>query len=329
MEQRRFGDTDLVCSALGFGTWEMGTTQYGQIDVTEAAAAVSSAIDNGINLIDTAAVYGPFHSEILLAKALGTRRKEVVLVSKVGFGITEGGRDTGRDSSRMSVIWGAEGCLRRLGTDYLDLLLIHWPDRKTPLAETVGALEELKKDGKIRHYGVSNFTPEMMEECQEFGKLAANQVGYNLFDRRMESRVLSCCAEHRIGFMAYGTLGFGLLTGAFTPETSFVSWDWRSSGNAFGLPIFERYYFLRELRVVERLKPLAARYGKTVPQLAIAWDLRQPAVTVALVGARKPSEVEENVKAVDWRLPAEAAADIDLIFREEGVSTHVDSPQAV
>lgn len=329
MEQRRFGDTDLMCSALGFGTWEMSTTQYGQIDVSEAAAAVNSAIDNGINLIDTAAVYGPFHSEILLAKALGSRRKEVVLVSKVGFAITEGGRSTGRDSSRMSLIWGAEGCLRRLGTDYLDLLLIHWPDTKTPFAEAVGALEELKKDGKIRHYGVSNFTPEMMDECGKHGKLAANQVGYNLFDRRMESRVLPYCLEHGIGFMAYGTLAFGLLTGAFTPETSFVEWDWRSSGNAFGLPIFQRHYFLRELKVVERLKPLAARYGKTVPQLAIAWNLRQPAVTVSLVGARKPSEVEENVKVVDWKIPPEALAEIDRIFKEEGVPTHVESPQAV
>jgi myo-inositol catabolism protein IolS len=329
VEQRRFGDTDLVCSALGFGTWEMSTTQYGQIDVSEAAAAVNSAIDNGITLVDTAAVYGPFHSEILLAKALGSRRKEVVLVSKVGFAITEGGKSTGRDSSRMSVIWGAEGCLRRLNTDYLDLLLIHWPDTKTPFAETIGALEELKTQGKIRHYGVSNFTPEMMEECGKHGKLAANQVGYNLFDRRMESRVFPYCQEHGIGFMAYGTLGFGLLTGAFTEETRFVDWDWRSSGNAFGLPVFQRYYFLRELKVVERLKGLAARYGKTVPQLAIAWNLRQPVVSVSLVGARKPSEVEENVKAVDWKLPEEALAEIDRIFKEEGVPTHVESPQAV
>ncbi len=329
MEQRRFGDTDLVCSALGFGTWEMSTTQYGHIDVNEASAAVNAAIDRGITLFDTAEVYGPYHSEQILARALGTRRKEVVLVTKVGFVFDSENNIVGRNSEYDYIINRAEGCLKRLKTDCIDLLLVHWPDHNTPYDEPIRALKALKAAGKIRHHGVSNFTPAMMDVCERVGHMAANQVGYNLFDRRMEKAVLNCCAEYGIGFMAYGTLGFGLLTGAFTPDTTFVDWDWRSSGIAFELPLFKRENFLKELRVVARLQELAARHEKSVAQLAIAWVLDNPAVTVALVGMRNIKELDENVAAVDWKLTDEDKAEIDRIFQEEGVSTHRDRRQAL
>ncbi|TEU14294.1 MAG: aldo/keto reductase [Anaerolineales bacterium] len=329
MEKRRIGDTDLVCSALGFGTWEMGTTQYGHVDVSEASAAVGAAIDSGITLFDTAEAYGPYHAEEILGRALGARRKEVILVTKVGFEIDEKHEIVGRDASRASVLARSEECLKRLNTDWIDLLLIHWPDHDTPIAETVGALEELKAAGKIRHYGVSNFTVEMMEECKGHGHIAANQVGYHVFDRRMEAEVLPYCLEQGIGFMAYGTLAYGLLTGAFTPDTTFAESDWRSEGKAFRLPLFERESFLKELRCTERLKELAARYDKSVAQLAIAWVLGHPAVSVALVGMRNRVELEENVRAVDWKLTAEDRAEIDRLFEEEGVHTYIDAPQAV
>ena len=329
MEERRLGDTDLVCSALGFGTWEMSTTQYGHIDVSEASAAVSAAIDSGITLFDTAEVYGPYHSEEILGKALGVRREDVILVTKVGFKIDQEREIVGRDSSRASVLFRTEGCLKRLNTDWIDLLLIHWPDHDTPFAETIGALEELKAAGKIRYYGVSNLAVAMMEECERHGHIAANQVGYHMFDRRMEAQVLPYCLEKRVGFMAYGTLGYGLLTGAFTPDTTFESSDWRSKGSAFGLPLFERESFLKELRCVERMKGLAARRGKSLAQLAIAWVLGHPAVSVALVGMRNRSELEENVQAVEWKLTAEDRAEIDRIHAEEGVPTYIDAPQAV
>ncbi len=221
MEQRRLGDSGLLTSSIGFGTWEMSTTMYGHIDVKEASDAVNAAIDHGITLFDTAEVYGPYHSEELLEKALGDKRKDIVLVSKVGFQYDEDGENLGRNSKYDHVIERAEGCLRRLDTDYLDLLLVHWPDHDTPFEESIRALQKLKQDGKIRHYGVSNFTPEMMDECEKYGHLAANQVGYHMFDRRMESKVLPYCLDNNIGFMAYGTLGFGLLSGAFTSETTF------------------------------------------------------------------------------------------------------------
>lgn len=329
MEQRRLGDSDLVCSALGFGTWEMSTTQYGDIDVNEASRAVNAAIDRGITLFDTAEVYGPYHSEELLGKALGPRRKEIVLVTKVGFDYDAESRIVGRKSTYNHIITHAEGCLKRLGTDWVDLLLVHWPDHDTPYDEPIRAMEELKAAGKIRYYGVSNFSPAMMDACEKAGHLTANQVGYHLFDRRVERAVLPYCQEHGIGFMAYGTLGFGLLTGAFTPETTFVDWDWRSSGTAFELPLFQKEHLLKELKVVKRLQELAAHYDKTVAQLAIAWVLSHPAATVALVGMRNIKELEENVAAADWKLTAEDKAEIDRICEEEDVPTYIDARQAV
>lgn len=329
MQRRRFGDSDLVSSALGFGTWEMSTTMYGEIDVVEASRAVQVAIDRGITLFDTAEVYGPYHSEEILAKALGPRRKDIVLVTKVGFVFDENNKIVGRCAKYDYVIARTEGCLKRMNTDWIDLLLIHWPDKNTPIPETMRALEDLKAAGKIRHYGVSNYTVPMMEECERHGHLTANQVGYNMFDRRMEAEVLPYCLEKKIGFMAYGTLAYGLLTGAFTPETTFVDWDWRSKGGAFGLPLFKREEFLKELRLVQRLKEFAWHYGRSVAQLAIAWVLRQTAVSVALVGMRNEKELDENVKAVDWQLNADELAELDRLFEEMGVPTYRDAPQAV
>ena len=260
--------------------------------------------------------------------AVAGGRQEITLVTKVGFAY-DGDKVTGRNSKYGHLIEHTEGCLRRLGTDTIDLMLIHWPDHDTPFEETMRALEQLKSDGKVRHYGVSNFTMEMMRECEKHGHLAANQVGYHLFDRRMEAEVLPYCANTQTGFMAYGSLGFGLLSGAFTEETTFLDWDWRSRGKAFELPLFEKEPFLKELKVATRLKEFAAGYDKSLPQLALAWVLGNPAVSVALVGMRNERELEENIAAIDWRLSDDDRAEIDKIFTDEGVPTHVNTPQAV
>ena len=226
MEYRKLGNTDLMTSSIGFGTWEMSTTMYGKIDVEAAARAVGSAIDHDINLFDTAEIYGPFHSEELLGKALGDRRKDIILVTKTGFSYNDDApadapfreKVSGRSSRYEHIIARTEGCLRRLGTDVIDLMLIHWPDFLTPLDEPMRAFEKLKEDGKIRYGGVSNFNVEMMEYCRTITDVAVNQVGYHLFDQRMQKSVLPYCQQNNIGFMAYGTLGFGLLTGAFKPD---------------------------------------------------------------------------------------------------------------
>ena len=333
MEQRSFGNTDLSCSAIGFGTWALGLTQYGEIDVDEAVRAIDMAIDHGITLFDTAEAYGPYTSEELLARGLGKRRADVVLVTKVGFvydndpAIRGAATIASRDASAARITERTEGCLERLNTDYVDLMLIHWPDLVTPHEETIGALEELKAAGKIRHYGVSNYDVGMMTECQKHGSLTANQIGYNLFDRRVEREVLPYCLDQGIGFMAYGSLGFGLLSGGLTPDTEFAENDWRGGGMAFGLPLFQRENFLKELRVTERLKEMAGGYDKSVAQLALAWVLSHPAVTVGLVGMRDERELAENIAAADWRLTDADRADIDRIFVEEDVPTHAEARQ--
>ena len=329
MEQRQFGNTDLTASAVGFGTWEMSTTMYGHIDVGEAARAVNAAIDRGITLFDTAEVYGPYHSEELLADALGARRNEIVLVTKVGFQYDDRPAVVGLNAQREHIIERTEGCLRRLKTDVIDLMLIHWPDHDTPIEETMEGLERLKQDGKIRHYGVSNFSIDMMQECEQYGHIAANQVGYHMFDRRMEHRVLPWCLANGVGYMAYGSLAFGLLTGAFTPDTQFDEGDWRRNGTAFELPLFERDQFRKEIEVTNRLVELADGYGKSVAQLAIAWVLDHPAVSCALVGMRNEQELEENVAATDWKLTDEIRNGINQIFADVGVETYQNTPQAL
>ena len=330
MERRPIGNTDLMTSPIGFGTWEMSTTMYGSIDVGEASRAVHSAIDHGINLFDTAEVYGPFHSEELLAKALGARRREVILVTKTGFKFDdEKYRVLGRNSRYEHIIARTEGCLRRLNTDVIDLMLIHWPDFETPFDEPVRALQKLKEDGKIRHAGVSNFNIETMDYCRQYTDIAVNQVGYHLFDQRMQRAILPYCLQHNIGFMAYGTLAFGLLTGAFKPDHTFEEADWRRRNyTAFGIPLFQGEHFARELRVAARLAELAAGHGRSLAQLAIAWVLGHPAVSVALVGMRNDRELAENVASAEWRLSDEDRAAIDRIFAEEGCPTYEDYPQS-
>ena len=330
MTRRRLGNTDLMTSPIGFGTWEMSTTMYGSIDVAEASRAVRSAIDHGINLFDTAEVYGPFYSEEILGKALGERRKEVILVTKTGFTFDDAERRIlGRCSRYEYIIERTEGCLRRLGTEVIDLMLIHWPDYGTPLDEPMRAFEKLKADGKIRYGGVSNFNVEMMDYCRRYTDLAVNQVGYHLFDRRMQKAILPYCREHGIGFMAYGTLAFGLLTGAFRPGHTFEEGDWRRHRNAFWLPLFRPADFDRALRVGRRLADLAARAGRSLPQLAIAWVLGHPAVSVALVGMRTARELAENVAAAEWQLTAGERAEIDRIFAAENCPTYEDYPMVV
>lgn len=331
MEQRTFGNTDLTCSAIGFGTWALGTTQYGEIDVDAAVRAIHMAIDHGVTLFDTAEAYGPYISEELLARGLGKRRADVVLVTKVGFvydndpAIRGDASIVKGDASAAHIIRRTEGCLERLDTDYVDLLLIHWSDHATPHEETIGALESLKAAGKIRHYGVSNYDVAMMTECQKHGSLTANQIGYNLFDRRVERAVLPYCLEQGIGFMAYGSLGFGLLSGGLKPDTEFAENDWRRHGMAFGLPLFERENYLKELRVTQRLQEVAEPYDKSVAQLALAWVLSHPAVTVALVGMRDERELEENIAAAGWQVSDADREEIDRIFVDEGVTTHAES----
>jgi hypothetical protein len=301
----------------------MGGNQYGDVDDREEAHAVHRAIDLGVTLFDTAAIYGHGHSEEVLGKALGARRKEIILVTKGGLSWEVAGGPSTRDSSRTAIIQGMDDSLQRLGTDYVDLYLIHWPDANTPIAETMEVLGDLVRAGKTRHVGVSNYSAAQLREAKRTANICANQVGYNLFDRRWEREMFPTALELGVGVMAYGPMAHGLLTGTFTPETTFVEWDWRARGSAFGQHLFTPENFPKNVAVAERLKAVATRLGTTLPQLAIAWVLQQRAVSVALAGIRKPEEIEHNVGALDVQFSPEDLGVVDEIMA--GAAGQVDA----
>jgi aryl-alcohol dehydrogenase-like predicted oxidoreductase len=304
----------------------MGGTQYGPVEDAEEVRAVQRALDRGITLFDTAAGYGQGHAEEVLGRALGRRREEAVVVTKCGLVWNPETNSFRRDSSRASLLAEIDASLRRLGTEYVDLYLIHWPDVATPFAESMAALQEIVRAGKARHIGVSNFKAAQIRECRERAPLIANQVGYNLFDRRWEQEVFPTCRELGIGIMAYGSLCHGLLTGAWTPGVTFVDWDWRSRGSVFGQKLFEPENLSRNLEVVERLKEIAREQGTTLPRLAMAWVLRNPAVSTALVGFRTPSEVDDLLDAAEPRLTPEDLARIEAVMADgAGQTTEVPS----
>ena len=308
MRTRKFGSSDLETSVIGFGCHPLGRGQYGALDDDEAIAAVHAARDAGIALYDTAAVYGWGYSEKLLGRALKGWREDIVVVTKGGRrwepGITDRRVGPRSDSSREFIEQGIEESLRNLQTDYIDLYLIHWPDPARSFEEPMETLLRAQEAGKIRHAGVSNFSVEQMAESLKTMPLVASQIGYHIFDRRCEENILPFAKEHGMGVMVYGPLAHGLLTGTFTKDTEFADDDWRKSREAFGLPLYEGEHFERNLRIVDRLKEIAAANGKTVAQLAIAWVLSNPAITVALCGARKPAEIIDDVGG-DWDLPAD------------------------
>lgn len=323
MELRPFGRTGLDVSAVGFGCWEVGGG-YGHVEEAEFARAVGRALDLGVNCFDTAEGYGMGASERALGQALGGRRDEAIVVTK--FGMNYRDKPNLRDSSRERVFASIDKSLKNLGTDYVDVYLVHWPDRLTPFEETMQALGDVVRDGKVRFVGLSNFKLEEIEACTAVRRVDVVQYGWNMFDRRMQRDILPYCAEHGVGFMAYGSLAFGLLTGTFTEEMDFGTQDWRSrQGNMGSIKMFAALFgpekFKDNVRAVEQLEKIAARYDKSLPQLALRWATSHPAVSTALVGCRTVSEVEDNVGALGWSIDDADLAEIDAIFERHDVDT--------
>ena len=317
MEYRAFGRTGLRVSAMGFGSWPMSGDRYGPIEDEEAIRAVRRALDVGVTCFDTAPGYGAGHSEAVLGRALDTRRNDVVLVTKCGIFIPPGSKTAERDGSRANVLREVDESLRRIGTDVIDVYLVHWPDPKVPVEETFAAVDEVVRAGKARFAGVSNFTVEQMQRCMTVRPIDVIQVGYHLFDRRMEREVFPFCAEQGIGVMGYGSLAHGLLTGAFTAETTFDEMDWRFRGVAFGQPILKGDNLRLNVAVVERLKrEVAEPRGVPISQVALAWALHNPVVSTALVGARTPAEVDQNVAGAELRLSDDEVARIASIMAD-------------
>lgn len=323
MEYRLFGRTELKVSAIGFGCWEISGT-YGPIDAAQFEAAVHRALDAGITCFDTAEAYGMGISEQALGKALGRRRNEICLVTKVGVGYPEA--PNRRDSSRARIMASVEQSLRHLNTDHVDVYLIHWPDLNTPFEETFRALDDVVRQGKARHIGVSNFRPAQLEACMKLRRIDVVQYGWNMFDRRMRHAIFPWCMENGVGVMAYGSLAYGMLTGTFRTGMAFDEADWRSKrGTLGGLNLFRTMFgpdhFERNLAAVEDLKSLAAKYGKTLPQFALRWTLSHPAISTGLVGFRNPNEVSENLGALGFEISPQDMATVDAIFARNGAVT--------
>jgi len=323
MNQIRLGRSNLRVSRIAFGAWELGG-DWGATDESAAIAAIRHAADHGINFFDTAQGYGFGASEQLIAKALsGRSRDQVVIATKGGLRPRPGGR-VQRDASPDWLRRGVDESLKALNTDYIDLYQIHWPDPKTPLAETAAALKDLVAAGKIRHIGVSNFDAEQMEEFSKTLQVETLQPPYHLFRRDIEASILPYTRAHDIGVLVYGPLGHGLLSGALTAETKFKPGDWRSRSD-----VFKGEEFRRNLRVVEALNRFAeVELDTTVSRLAIAWTLANPAVHVAIVGTRHTKHVDDAIAAADLKLDAPTMRRIDDIVSAE-VAVGGPTPESV
>jgi len=323
MEVIKLGRSNLQVSRIAFGAWELGG-DWGATDESAAIAAIRRAADHGINFFDTAQGYGFGASEQLIAKALAGRpRDQIVIATKDGLRPRPGGR-VQRDASPDWVRRGVDESLRALNTNYIDLYQIHWPDPKTPLAETAAALKDLVAAGKIRHVGVSNFHAEQMEEFSKTLQVETLQPPYHLFRRDIEASILPYTRAHDIGVLVYGPLAHGLLSGALTAETKFAPGDWRSKSD-----VFKGEEFRRNLRVVEALNRFAeVELDTTVGRLAIAWALANPAVHVAIVGTRNTKHVDDAIAAADLKLDAPTMRRIDEIVSAE-VAVGGPTPESV
>jgi aryl-alcohol dehydrogenase-like predicted oxidoreductase len=310
MRYVRLGKTDLQVSAIAFGTWSLGG-DWGEFDADEAKDTIHHALDLGITFFDTAQAYGFGASERLLAGALWSRvgRDRVVVATKGG--LRKEGNTLHRDASARWLRDGVEASLRNLQTDYIDLYQVHWPDPKTPAEETGRVLADLVREGKIRHAGVSNFSPRQMTELAEYGPVETDQPPYHMFHRDIEAEILPYTAKNDIGVLVYGPLAHGLLSGTMTPHTTFAADDWRGSSADF-----KGERFARDLELVERLKQHAAAHDITLPQLAVAWTISNPAVDVAIVGARHPAHLNDPVAAADIRLSTSDRSQIDAMLAD-------------
>jgi aryl-alcohol dehydrogenase-like predicted oxidoreductase len=310
MEQIEIAGLPTKASRVALGTWAMGGWMWGGSDEAEAIRTIHEALDQGINLIDTAPVYGFGHSEQIVGKALaGGRRSKALIATKVGLDWRDG--KVFRNCTATRLRQELEDSLRRLQTDVIDLYQVHWPDDSVPFEETAAVLEGFRRAGKIRAVGVSNFSPAQMDRFRKSTSLQTVQPPYNLFERQIEADVLPYAERAGLVTLAYGALCRGLLTGKITAASTFQGDDLRKSDPKFSPPRFGQY-----LAAVERLDAFARdRYGKTVLSLAVRWLLDRGKV-VALWGARRPDQLKPVSEVMGWSLDSAAMREIDRILAE-------------
>jgi aryl-alcohol dehydrogenase-like predicted oxidoreductase len=319
MQTRQLGNSDLAITPIGFGAWAIGgggwAFGWGPQDDADSIAAIHEALDCGVNWIDTAAVYGLGHSEEVVAEALaGMSAERRPYVFTKCARVWDEQRQIGKSLKADSIRRECEASLRRLQVDVIDLYQVHWPEPPEDIDEGWQAVQRLKAEGKIRWCGVSNFSAAQMEQVSNFGPITSLQPPYSMLRRDIEAETLPYCAQHNIGTLVYSPMQSGLLTGAWTKERhdALPADDWRREKNKQ----FQEPLFSRNLRLVEVLRGIGNRHDKSPGEVAIAWTLRQPAVTAAIVGARKTGQLSQLVGAADWRLSETEVSDIERFLAE-------------
>lgn len=295
---------------MGGGGWKFG---WGQQDDEESVRAVQAALDAGINWIDTAAIYGHGRAEEIVGRAIAGRRNQVLVATKCGRVWEEDSREIGKSLRRASIFAEVDASLRRLRVDVIDLYQMHWPEPDEEIEEGWSAIGDLIKLGKVRFGGVCNFNVGQLERAHAVHPIASLQPPYSMLRRDVEAELLPWCTARNVGVLAYSPMQAGLLSGAFSKEraAALSADDWRSRS-----PLFQEPQLSVNLQIVERLRPLAARLGLTVAQVAIAWVLRRPVVTSAIAGARRPQQIEETVKAGNITLPPDVLTKIEGLLLE-------------
>lgn len=333
MRYRNIGQSGIKASVIGLGTWAIGGWMWGGTEEKESIEAIKTAVESGINLIDTAPVYGFGLSEEIVGRAVKGFRDRVILATKCGLvwdreegkfhfasdekTIRRGSGDIKvfRYLSPVSVRSEVEMSLRRFGTDYIDLYQTHWQDPTTPVEDTMNELLKIKQEGKIRAIGASNATVGHLDEYRKSGPLDSDQESYSMLDRKHEKDLLPYCEENNIAFLAYSPLARGLLTGKVSPDRTFEEGDQRKDN-----PRFSRENRIKVLKMLDEFTPLTEKYNITVTQAVIAWTFHQRGCTHALVGARRPQQAVENAGAGDITLSEkDLAAMNSIIGRYEGV----------
>lgn len=323
MEYRKIGNSDLELSIVTFGSWAAGGWMWGGTERKDAVEAIRASYDLGVTSIDTAPVYGQGLSEEIVGEAIkGLPRDKVQILTKYGmrWDLEKGSfamkskNNAGQEieiykyAGRESIIKECEDSLRRLGTDYIDLYQIHWPDETTPVTESMEAVQRLIKDGKVRYAGVCNYNEDQMKEAESSIDLVSNQVPYSMVNRHIEEVVIPYCLANNKSILAYSPLERGLLTGKMKPGYQFSEGDHRAAHRYFNENSMQRVNAF-----LDKVKPLADEKGVTLSQLVLRWTVEKPGITIALVGARNAEQAVQNARAASVKLSAD---ELSFISRE-------------
>jgi len=313
MKTRRLGNTSLQLTTVGIGTWPMagpGKTGWGPQDDKDSMTSIRRGLEGGINWIDTAPGYGEGHAEVVVGKAIkGISPKPIVATKCFFLWKEDGTSEFGLDKKRVRI--QCENSLKRLDVDAIDMYMMHWPDPLKDIEEGWETLVALQKEGKICNIGVSNFTIEQMELLKPIHPIGFLEPPYSMIRREVENELLGYCKKNDIGVVVYSSLQQGLLTGAIKSIDDLAPDDVRRNN-----PLFQEPVFGANLELVRELTPIAKKYGRSVAQLAIAWILRRPEVTSAITGPRVPSEIEDTIKAGDWKLNKEDITAIEKLLEK-------------